>query len=480
MQLRKGFRLPVDHPGVPLRIWRIILLVLPLLSLLTLTILSPAFRSEAWRNGLAILAGLTFLLVVMNRLGQHPLGLAGAIPFLLGEALILFLRLEDSTAAFHFTQAVLFLFPMAIFIRFWLEETGSLTFKRVRRLIRQLERRMDWPRDLLSCRDLPEVLGLRRALVRDPSPVMRLLSHPHDCVRAACLASLEYQTNSRPGQAQLLLQTARAAFDPSIRAMALVSLANVEDRTIIDSLTDFLRDSSPLVRRTAMDMVLWDTETRWHWIRDGVRRSLADPALQNDGSLELPLNQVTPDVERDLHVWANEKGVIALRAGQTLISYYSRCLAGDAPSNMVENLRARLTSPQTPPILRLQLAQMLFEAGELTPEDLKQLLHSSQSASIRLIAVEGLLQQGNQGDALATLQELARMPNREIALSIAAILQKYFSLDMGQGSEPPHAQSIQAAQVAQKVTAWANSLEINQANSSQLNPTEEEDAPDPD
>ena len=158
--------------------------------------------------------------------------------------------------------------------------TGALLAKR-------LADRREWPADLDSCRTLPEVKALREALHLDAAPALPLLRHSRPQVQIAALAALDFRKHWRPGQAEVVLQLALRAEEPAVRAAALSGLANIEDRMLIESLAEFLRDPSPQVRRSATESLLWDTSTRWPWIRHAVRRSLGDPLCQEDGPAPL-------------------------------------------------------------------------------------------------------------------------------------------------------------------------------------------------
>ena len=204
-----------------------------------------------------------------------------------------------------------------------------------------------------------------------------------------------------------------------MRAAALNALANVEDRTTIESLAEFLRDSSPLVRQTAAEALLWNTEQNWTWIRLAVRRALADTVCQDDGPMRHEGNMLTAAAVDDLTAWTSEKGVQALRAALTLGRHYHRVLSLNPDAALVESLHRQLSEGHTPALLRLELARVLHANRELDAPLLRQLLDSANPAPLRLIAVEALLEQGSSPEALAALHDLSRLPNREIALGIA-------------------------------------------------------------
>ncbi len=301
----------------------------------------------------------------------------------------------------HLTDAILLVVPLLHFAMQCLLESGAPALRRARHLADRLARRLDWPTNLHDCRMLPEVKALREALHVDASPALKLLSNPRAEVRVAALAALEFRQNWRPGQPHLILQLAQHAIEAEVRAAALNALANVEDRTTIESLAEFLRDSSPLVRQTAAEALLWNTEQNWTWIRLAVRRALADTVCQDDGPMRHEGNMLTAAAVDDLTAWTSEKGVQALRAALTLGRHYHRVLSLNPDAALVESLHRQLSEGHTPALLRLELARVLHANRELDAPLLRQLLDSANPAPLRLIAVEAILEQGSSPEALA-------------------------------------------------------------------------------
>jgi HEAT repeat protein len=254
-----------------------------------------------------------------------------------------------------------------------------------------------------------------------------------------------------------VLQLAQRAPEPQVRAAAVNALANIDEREVIEPLAALLRDSSLLVRQTTAEALLWNTEQRWGWIGYAVHGAMADPVAQNDGPLKLPVNQLAPEVVADLHSWSTEKGVLALRAALSLSVYYGQILAAGATPELVEQLRKQLIDPHTPAMLRLELARLLHHYRELDGDALRKLLDSSMPAPVRLIAVEALLAMGNCPEAVAALHDLARLPNREIALATADVVQRRLGVDLGlpRNQPLPPVQSRTAAEVARRVLNWA-------------------------
>jgi HEAT repeat protein len=362
---------------------------------------------------------------------------------------------------FHFAQSILLVVPISLFALQTLTDSGAPSIRRARLLAQCLASRKDWPADLAACKSQPEVKALREALHVDATPALALLKHPRVEVRVAALAALEYRKDWRPGQAEYVFYIADTAGVPPVRAAAVTALGNVEEQTLIEALARFLRDPSWEVRRAAIEALLWDTERRWHWLRQAVRTTLADPLLQNDGPLRHDGQSLTAEAISDLSSWATEKGLLATRAALTLGAHYSRALSERTDEALLQSLRQQLADPHTPPVLRLELARLLWNGEDLDRPLLEKLLDPANPSSLRLIAVEALLNdrydfQGN-AEAVAALRDLARLPNREIALATAEIVQRHLGMDLGlpPGKPLPPLQSRQAAEVTRRVMAWA-------------------------
>lgn len=357
----------------------------------------------------------------------------------------------------HLAQSILLVVPLVYFAVQCLMESGAPMMRRARHLAQRLGTRRDWPEKLHDCRLLPEVKALREAVYLDSSPALSLLANPRPEVRVAALAALEFRQNWRPGQPQIVLQLAQHAVEPEVRAAAINALANVNDRGIIETLAEFLHDSSRLVRQTAAEALLWNTEQNWSWIRLAVRRALADPVCQEDGPIRHEGELLTQEAVADLTAWTTEKGIQALRAALTLGCHYHRVLSLAPDAALVEQLRQHLADGHTPPLLRLELARVLYTHRELNAELLRALLDSANPAPLRLIAVEALLEKGNSVEAMAALHELARLPNREIALGIAQVVQRRLGVDLGLPRDRPlpSLHSREAAEVARRVLIWA-------------------------
>ena len=366
----------------------------------------------------------------------------------------------------HTCQAILLVVPLAFFAQQCLRDSGAPAVRRARQLAHQLSRRAEWPAELDACRLLPEVKALREALHVDASPALELLTHVRPQVRVAALAALEFRQNWRSGQTDMVLNAAHRALEPEIRAAAVYALANRDDRETIEGLAEFLYDPSHGVRQAATEAILWNTEHRWPWIRTAVRRCLSDPVCEEDGALRHEGRLLTPEAVSDLTGWAGEKGCLGFRAALTLGVHYGQVLAAGRDPQLIAQLIKQLVNPHAPAVLRLELARLLHQHRELEGQILRQLLNSGAPAPVRLLAAEALMaESGMAPEAVSALHDLARLPNREIALATAEVVQRRLGVDLGlpRGQPSPPIHSRMAAEVARRVLAWAGQQEADAA-----------------
>jgi hypothetical protein len=358
-------------------------------------------------------------------------------------------------------KALLLVIPLVVFGWQTLADSGAPAIRRAQRLAQRLAGRKEWPADLASCRTLPEVKALRAALHMDASPALALLSDERAEVRVAALAALEFRKDWRPGHAELVLQVAQRAEQSAVRVAAVAALGNLDDRTVVETVAQFLHDPSWDVRKAAAESLLWDTEQRWPWIRYAVRRVLADALYQNDGPLWHEGQLLTAEAVKDLTAWCAEKGVLALRAAQTLGAHYGRALTERGDQALVKNLREQLGDPHMPACLRIELARLLQHHKELDKGLLERMLDQANPAPLRLVAIETVLSSQMDGGiyagAVAALRDLARLPNRELALATADVIQRRLGVDLGLalGQDLPAVHTRQAADVTRRVMAWA-------------------------
>jgi hypothetical protein len=344
-----------------------------------------------------------------------------------------------------------------------LHDSGATGIRHARQLAARLAARVSWPSDWSEIRQLPEVQAFREALHVDAAPALELLVNPRVGVRLAALAALEFRSTWRPGQTAQVLHIAQRAVEPELRAAAVNALANTEDRVIVEALGELMRDPNPLVRRSATEAILWNTDSHWPWLRGPVRLALAAPVCQDDGALRLTGQPLCPEAVNDFNAWAAEKGVSAYRAALTLSLHYNRLLSAGSDPQQVEKLRAQLIEPRTPPMLRLELARLLHHYRELEEKHFRPLLDPGMPAPVRLIAVEALLGRSQCPEALVALHDLARLPNREIAMHTADVIQRRLGVDLGLPRDMPlpPVNSRIAAEVARRVLMWATNHEVS-------------------
>jgi hypothetical protein len=106
------------------------------------------------------------------------------------------------------------------------------------------------------------------------------------------------------------------------------------------------------------------------------------------------------------------------------------------------------------PALRVELAALLRDHHLLSPDLLDRLTNMDQPGPIRLFAAEQMLRiNAHDPDGVDVLRGLARQPNREMALSVATVLQNVLGLDLGlpPGDRPPP-----QSKIAADVLNWAN------------------------
>ncbi len=443
---------------------RLTILLLPSGILLAAALREPGANNLVLWLGTAFQATVCFLSFFSDGGWRQPLGPSVITLYLIALAWLWFGEHREDWYT-SLAKSVLLVVPLVVFGFRTLHESGAPALRRANLLAHRLAERKDWPGDLAGCRALPEVKALRAALGYDAAPALALLNDARPEVRVAALAALEFRKDWRPGQAELVMQVAQRAEQPLVRAAAVTALGNLDDRELVEILAQFLHDTSREVRRAAAEALLWDTEKRWTWIRYGVRRILADPLFCNDGPLVADGQQLTEDAVKDLTAWCAEKGTLSARAAQTLAAHYQRTLNDQLDPERLRSLRGQLADPRTPAVLRLELGKLLQFFQELDQPLLEKLIEPSNPGSLRLIACETLLADHVEGlvrdQAISALRDLARLPNREIALATADVVQRRLGVDLGLGlGQPlPPVQSRQAAEITRRVMHWATQFE---------------------
>ena len=280
----------------------------------------------------------------------------------------------------HFARSLFVSVPLAVFAVQILTNSGAASLRAARRLAQRLAARKDWPSDLAACRDLPEVKAFREALHLDATPALNLLHQRSVPVRIAALAALEFRSNWRSGQAELVLQVAQSSQEPAIRAAAINALANVENRLLVDELANFLHDPSWEVRRATTEALLWNSERRWPWVRNAVRQSLADPAYLEDGPLRPPGATAHGGGGGGFERLGVREGSIGDPAAQSLGIHYLTALGEQTDENLLRELQQKVADPHTPPVLRMELAGILKRVGTWDKALLEKLLDPSNPA----------------------------------------------------------------------------------------------------
>ena len=415
-----------------LRLGRAGILLLPAALLLMAALRTlPEVNVNLWLGSVfqLLVCLLTFL---TRRNSRQPMGPAVVTLYVIALGWLWLGAPSGDDWFLSLAKALLLVVPLACFSWQVLAESGATTIRRARVLADRLAARRDWPADLAACRTLPEVKALREAVQLDATPALALLSNPRPQVQVAALAALEFRKHWKRGQAEIVLDAAQRAGEAAVRTTALAALGNLDDRPLIEQLAEFLRDPSWEVRRAATEALLWDSERRWAWIRHAVRRALADPICAEDGPLRHEGQPLTREAVADLTAWVAQKGLLGQRAAHTLGVHYARALSECPSEELVDTMRRQLGQPQTPAALRVELARLLRNAHALDRSLLVGLLESANPAPLRLLAVDALLADVERHPAAITaLRDLGRLPNREIALEAADVVQRRLGVDLG-------------------------------------------------
>lgn len=362
---------------------------------------------------------------------------------------------HEMDAFVHLAQGVLWVVPLAIVAYYTVFQTGSHLYGRAQSLSGQIAMKSSWPRDLRACRELPEVKALGEALQFDAGPALYLLDDPRPQVRLCVLAALEYRDHWQSGQPEAVLALLRREDHAEIRAAAVNALAACEDRRILEVVADSLRDTDARVRQAAVAALFWDTERRWAWMRFGLRNALSDPNFDEDFSLLQEGQKLSEEAVNDLIAWSSEKGLLSFRSAETLAAHFANVLQ-EKPEETMDFLFQTLEDPHASPVLRIEFARLLHANQALDTAKLEELLNPANPTSLRLLAAEGLLDAGPHAGATACLREMARLPNRELALSAAEVVQRFLGVDLGLalGQPLPHLNSPKAIDVTRRLMAW--------------------------
>lgn len=406
--------------------------------------------------GAGLLLATALVLLPQPRLASPSTGLAVIALYVLAQVWLWYCVGQYHRHWYpHLALGTLLLAPILLFAAVTLVRSGVHDLRRARFVAHRLLRRRDWPDDLSYCATLPEVTALRETLHADAAPALALLDDERPVIRVAALSALAYRRHWLPSQSDVVRIVAERAPEPEVRAAAIRALAHTRDRGQVETIANFLRDPSPLVRRAAAEVLFWDGERRWPWARFGVHAALADPNLRDDGPLPLAGAALPATALCDLTEWSAEGGAQSVRAALTLAAYYGHAFSGSPDDELAADIRRKVLDPSAPTVLRMELAQLLLEHRQLDCNHLATLLVTDQPVPLRLLAADAILAAGPDSEATATLYEVARRPNREIALAAAQVVQRRLGVELGVKSPLPPIQSRFAAEITRRVMEWA-------------------------
>jgi hypothetical protein len=377
--------------------------------------------------------------------------------YLIALGWLWFATRESSGGLAQAGRGLLLLGAVGILVSHDLVRTGLEPRRRATVLCQQLKSRKKWPAQLAGFAELPEVRALQEAVRDDPGPAVRLFTDPRAEVRTAAFLALRTRKKWRPGESAATLDAIRRTIEPGVRAAGVLALSGTTDPDVVDTVAGYLRDPSPEVRQAAAMALLTDGSRRWPMVREYVRSVLADSTLTADGPLPGAAGRIPPMAVCDLTTWAGEPEPLAGRAVRTLVEHFATELRTADLPHLPAELGAEVLDPQTPPILRLELAALLRGLGLVTPELLDRMTDADQPGPVRLLAAEMMLaHDATDPVAIDVLRGLGRQSHRETVLTIAHLLQTYLGVDVGLPDGPPlAANSKAAAEAAKRVFQWA-------------------------
>jgi len=448
--------LPPRH-NLTLSAWAFSLVIL---GLPTAVLGLLAYRSGSFEVAVGAGVQALFLLVFLRAhpVWRPPVSVSVVILYLIALGWAWLPLRTSSDWAPHLGQGVLLLGGVVLLAAHDMTRTGAEPLRRANRWARRIRSRRRWPEQLADCRVLPEVVGLRNATRDEPAPALALLSDSRVEVQAAALGSLEHRPHWRPGEAEYVLKFGRESGEPAVRVAAVYALAGVTEQELVAGLASFLRDNAPEVRLAAAEALLWGVDSRWAFARDGVREALADHKLRDEGALFAGMGRLPAAAVADMITWSAEHPPLAHRAILTLIEHYHAELAAGERPELGSELATMMLNNETSPALRVELAALLRDHHLLSPDLLDRLTNLDQPGPMRLFAAELMLRiNPHDPDGIDVLRGLARQPNRELAVQVAAVLQNVLGLNIGlPEGELPASNSKQASDLARRVLAWAN------------------------
>ena len=359
----------------------------------------------------------------------------------------------------YFAQGVMVLIPLLLVARDDMRAVGASPGGNPSHLAGALASRLDLPDGPAGCRTWPELKAFREALGPDASAAFELLKHPRRQVRYAALAALESHHNWAQTEVELVLRMARQDPDEELRCAAILALANVDDRQVVEELASFMENASCAVRETVVQSTFRNLEERWSWVRQAVKGALAKPTATHeddlDGIMQLPLPGAAVD---DLIAWAGEKGHLAQRASRILAGYYGlRLDTSDENGELAVKIQRAVVSYTLPASLRIELTRILHARQMLRVDTARYLTNAACPTPVRLLAVEVLLEEGSPEEARGILVELGRISNRELSLTTARLVQNHLGVDLGLplSGPPPAWNTRHAQQTVERLMRWS-------------------------
>jgi len=441
--------------GLVAGVFSVVLLALPTVIL---GVLAYRFNSGTVAVGAGVQAMFLLVFFRAHPVWRPPVSASIVVLYLMAFVWVWLPLRSSADWAPHVAQGALLFLAVALLAVHDLTRTGAEPLRRANKWCRRIASRTQWPMQLADCRVLPEAALLRDAICDEPGPALAMLSDPRPEVQTAALGALEYRTGWRPGEAELVLKFGQQHREPAVRAAAAYALAGVGPADLVAGLAGFLRDPATDVRRAAAEALMWHADSRWPFARDMVKESLADPRLANDGAIFAGMGRLPAAAVADFVTWSSEHPPLARRAILSVVEHYHADLVASERPELGIELAAMMLNQETAPALRVELASLLRDHNQLSPDLLDRLTNLDQPAPMRLFAAELMLRiNPHDPDGVDVLRGLARQPNRELAVQVAAVLQNVLGLELGlpQGNLPAP-NSKPAADVARRVLAWAN------------------------
>lgn len=442
--------------------------LLPSILLLAQVLLASS-ESQFWPLvGFGIVAAIS--LFALSAFRQVPSAKFSAFFLsILAMPFFFFFPLSPNTFVNSLSQVLILFVGLIGFAAYWLQRSGSFMYRKARLLSNRLELKSDWPPELIRCKDVPEVRPFREAIRYDASPALKLLEHTHPGVRIAALSALEFRSHWTVGQTNEVLRLIEIDRVPEVRLMAIKALGTQRDRRVTEVIANSLCDQDEDVRHAAAEMLFSKAERRsrdrrWQWMRNGVRLALSSNFMTDQGAIIREGQTLSNEAISDFVSWVGDRGPLGMRSAETLGEHYGR-LMREEPEDSAREIFSLVENPQTPALLRVQLAKLISSDYKGDLKLMEKLLGAGNPVPLRQMAAEKLLiRTGRHPEALATLREVARLGNRELALDTARIVQHCLNIDLGIaiGQPMPHPASPRAADITRKLLQWAMQSEPSQ------------------